>query len=196
MRQYPFVTLTSEMIDEATALVPATRVMRTVASKIDTLAGHLGEFAFAEHFYGSWRQHRVGRNRGQVDFPGIEIKTSAFPIRDTLNLLVREDYAAMRKPPFYVQVILDVPDKKADAVAPGTKAYVCGFASADEVDRSPLRDFGSKFGGSGDYRCHYIAIRDLHPIEELPQAYDNYAAFEGRLGAADLDTSRGRPPRP
>lgn len=176
LRSYPQVTLTLEMIEEATSLVPSTRVLRTVASGIDTLTGHLGEFAFAEYFFGDWRLHRVGRNKGQSDFPDVEIKTSAYPFRDTLNLLVREDYAAARKPPFYVQVIIDVPTSTADRIDAGTRAYVCGYARADEVDSSPLKDFRSKFGGPGGYRCHYIAIRDLHPIEHFAETYGRYRA--------------------
>jgi hypothetical protein len=172
MREYPSVTLTADMIEEASALIPVTRVMRTIASRIDTLTGHLGEFAFAEYSLGSWRKHRVGQNKGAVDFGDIEIKTSAFPFRDTLSLLVRQDYAAKRKPPFYVQVIVDVASKKAASIPPGTRAYICGFASAEEVDASPVMDFGSKFGGPGGYLCHHTTIRDLHPIQELRGAYD------------------------
>ncbi|MCD6336404.1 MAG: hypothetical protein J7M27_13955 [Candidatus Latescibacteria bacterium] len=159
------VILTEEMIEAARALISATRVRRTVASGIDTLTGILGEFAFAEYFYNDWRQNRVGENKGEVDFEGIEIKASAFPFSDRLNLLVREDYAQKRKPAFYVQIILDVPSRHADTIFPGTKALVCGWATAEEVDRAPKRDFGSKMGGRGGYSCHYIRISALHPME-------------------------------
>ena len=174
MREVPIVVLTDEMIADAKCLVPSAQVHRTVASKIDTLTGHLGEFAFAQYFWGDWRRHLVGQNKGDVDFPAVEVKTSAFPFRETLNLLVREDYAEKRKPPFYVQVIVDVDSPKADCIKPGTRAYICGYASAEEVDGSPLRDFGSKFGGRGGYRCHHIMIRDLHPIEGFADAYRRY----------------------
>jgi len=159
------VILTEEMIEAARALIPATRVRRTVASGIDTLTGILGEFAFAEYFYNDWRRNRVGENKGEVDFEGIEIKASAFPFSDRLNLLVREDYAQKRKPAFYVQIILDVPSRHADTIFPGTKALVCGWATAEEVDRAPKRDFGSKMGGRGGYSCHYIRISALHSME-------------------------------
>ena len=180
MREVPFVVLTSEMIDDATRLVPAAKVHRTTASKIDTLTGYLGELAFAQYFFGDWQRHRVGQNKGEADFPDIEVKTSAFPFRETLNLLVREDYAKKRKPPFYVQVIVAVDSPKADRIKPGTLAHICGYASADAVDRSPLKDFGSKFGGRGGYRCHYIMIRDLHPIEEFNEAYRRHRVSQGR----------------
>ena len=165
MRTYPTVILTKEMIQAAKALIPATEVHRTVASEIDTLTGILGEFVFSQYFYHDWRQHRVGENKGDVDFEDIEIKTSAFPFNDRLNLLVREDYAQKRKPPFYVQIIIDVPSRRADDISPGTKAYLCGWATAEEIGNAPKRDFGSKVGDRGGYRCHHIRITALHSME-------------------------------
>lgn len=165
--RYPHVIITPEMIAEATRLIPQTRVRRTVASGLDTLSGHLGEFAFAQYFFGYWRAHRVGKNRGESDFDQIEIKTSAFPLRPHLNLLVREDYAQKRHPSFYVQIILDIPSPRVRRIDPGTSAYLCGFATASEVNAAPKRDFGSKFGGAGGYRCHYIPILKLKPMERL-----------------------------
>lgn len=53
----------------------------------------------------------------------------------------------------------------------GTNAYICGYASSIDVDNSPKRDFGSKFGKSGGYLCHYIPISLLKPIEELKKNY-------------------------
>lgn len=174
MDNYPRVVLTSEMIEHAKMLVPQVQVNRTVASRIDTLAGNLGEFAFAQYFYGDWRMNRVGDNKGDVNFIDIEIKTSAFPFRDTLNLLVREDYAKKRKPPFYIQIIISVDDKKASEIHPNTIAYICGYASAYDVDRAPKRDMGSKFGGSGGYRCHFIQISKLNPMQSFARAYGEY----------------------
>lgn len=161
------VVVTKEMLNEATLLIPGTRVFRTVASKVDTLTGHIGEFAFAEYFFGDWRKNRVGKNRGETDFDNIEIKTSAYPFSEKLNLLVREDYAERRKPAYYVQIIIDVPSPKSETIPIGTHAYICGFASAAEVDKAPLRDFGSKLGGQGGYRCHYIQITNLRPVSEM-----------------------------
>jgi len=155
------------MIDEAQRLVPETEVKRTVASQIDTLTGHLGEMAFAKFHFGNWKLHTIGANKGKEDFPDIEIKTSAFPFRENLNLLVREDYAQKRKPKFYVQIILDTKSSRASSIEAGTSAIICGFAVSDEVDSAPLRDFGSKFGSRGGYRCHYVPIIELHSIENL-----------------------------
>lgn len=167
MGNYPFVIISSEMIEEATRLVPAARVERTVASKIDTLTGHLGEFAFAQYMFGDWKKHLVGKNKGQSDFEKYEIKTSAFPLNNKLNLLVREDYARKRKPDYYIQIIIDVPSHKAESIAPNTKAYLCGYATASEVDQAPLKDFGSKLSDAGGYKCHYISIAKLKPVEHL-----------------------------
>lgn len=172
MTKHPRIVLTAEMIEEARGLEPGIRVHRTQASSIDTLAGALGEFAFASWFANDWRAHEVGKNIGAVDFRGIvEVKTSAFPFSDTLNLLVREDYALKRKPPLYVQVIVNVASKKASNITPGTEAVISGFAYSEEVDAAPLRDFGSKYGGRGGYRCRYIQIRDLHPMADFQEAF-------------------------
>ncbi len=174
MKHYPSILITAEMIEEARRLIPFTRVNRTVASKIDTMTGHLGEFAFAQYFYGDWRKHRVGKNRGEIDFGDIEIKTSAFPFSERLNLLVREDYSVKRKPRFYVQIILDVRSRTAEIISPGTKAFICGFASAEEIDCAPLKDFGSKFGGRGGYRCRYISIKNLRPMQNFEAEYRKF----------------------
>jgi hypothetical protein len=166
-RSYPVVMITQEMIDEADRLIPGTKVERTIASRIDTLTGHLGEFAAAQFLFGDWRKHRVGKNKGEVDFSDIEVKTSAYPFSESLHLLVREDYARKRKPKFYVQVILDVNSETAQEILPHTKALLCGYATADEVDAAPLKDFGSKLGGKGGYQCRYIKIGRLHRISTL-----------------------------
>ncbi len=165
---YPFIVITQEMIDEAKRLVPQAEVARTVASKIDTLTGHLGEFVFAQFLFNDWKKNRVGKNKGETDFENIEIKSSAFPFNEKLNLLVREDYARKRKPQYYVQIIIDVASGKADAVAANTRAYLCGYASSEEVDKAPLKDFGSKLSDKGGYRCHFISIRQLKPMSSFP----------------------------
>jgi len=172
-RSYPAVIITQEMLDEANRLIPATKVERTIASKIDTLTGHLGEFVVAQFLFGNWRQHRVGKNKGETDFSDIEVKTSAFPFSESLHLLVREDYAKKRKPKFYVQVVLDVDSETATTLSPHTKALLCGYATAEEVDAAPLKDFGTKFGNNGGYRCHYIPITRLHHIQKLKKLYSN-----------------------
>lgn len=161
------ITITPEMLAEAQRLIPQTRVNRTVASPVDTLAGHLGEFAFAAYFFGDWRQHRVGQNKGEADFGDVEIKTSAYPFSEKLHLLVREDYAKKRKPAAYVQVIIDLPSPQAAEIFSGTTAILCGFADAAAVDAAPKKDFGSKFGSEGGYQCHFIRIDQLRPMAEL-----------------------------
>ncbi len=171
MKEYPIVIITQEMIDEARKLIDKVKVNRTIASKIDTLTGIIGEFVFAQYMYGNWRKNRVGENKGDVDFIDIEIKTSAYPFRDTLNLLVREDYALKRKPPYYIQIIIDVKDKKADNIIAGTKAFIAGWATNQEVDNAPKRDFGSKLSKYGGYKCFYIQIKNLHSMNRFKEEY-------------------------
>ena len=167
MEKYPAILLTQEMIDEAIRLIPCTQVNRTITSKIDTLTGHLGEFAFAQYMYNDWQKNFVGKNKGASDFGDFEIKTSAFPFNTKLNLLVRQDYAAKRKPRFYVQLIIDVNDTKADSIIAGTNAIICGYATCLEIDAAPLKDFGSKLSERGGYSCHYIPITSLRHVNEL-----------------------------
>ena len=171
MNKYEVITIIQEMINEATKLINSVKVNRTVASKIDTLTGILGEFVFAQYFYGNWQKHLVGKNKGQLDFKDIEIKTSAFPFRDSLNLLVREDYAKKRKPPFYIQIIINVDSKKADNIKAGTKAIISGWATYKDIENAPKRDFGSKLSNKGGYSCFYIPIKNLQPIHSFKEAY-------------------------
>jgi hypothetical protein len=167
----PEVIITKEMVDEAKALIEKVRVYRTQASEIDTLTGILGEFIFAQYFYNDWRKNRVGANKGEVNFYDVEIKTSAFPYNNKLHLLVREDYAEKRKPAFYIQIIISVESSKANNILPGTRAYICGFATSEELDSAPLKDFGSKYGQKGGYKCHYIPITKLNPMDEFRRRY-------------------------
>lgn len=168
MKRYS-IPITQEMLDEAKRLIPQTKVNRTRASEIDTLTGHLGEFIFAQWYYGDWKMHRVGTNKGKEDFPDIEIKTSSFPFSERLHLLVREDYAQKRKPKYYIQIIINVSSHTATSIPAGTTAIICGYATAEEVDSAPLKDFGSKIGDEGGYCCRNISIKLLHPIDELKQ---------------------------
>jgi len=167
VKDLPYITITKEMLEEATRMCPKVAVNRTKASEIDTLTGILGEYVFAAYYYGDWKKNSVGKNKGNVDFEDVEVKTSAFPLNEKLNLLVREDYAKKRKPKYYVQIIIDVSDPRANNIELGTKAYLCGFASAKEVDGSPLKDFGSKYNKDGGYKCHYISIGNLRSMIEF-----------------------------
>jgi hypothetical protein len=117
--------------------------------------------------FGDWKKNFVGKNKGENDFGIFEIKTSAFPFNSKLNLLVREDYARKRKPEYYVQIIIDVASHLADSIPANTRAFLCGFALSAEVDQAPLKDFGSKLADKGGYRCHYINIAKLKPMENL-----------------------------
>lgn len=167
--RYIDVAICAGMIEHARQIGEQVRVHRTVASPIDTLVGLVGEFAFAQWFLGDWRRHDALGTRGKADIDDrIEIKTSAFPFSAGLNLLVREDYAARRRPECYVQLIIDTPDRQARGLQPGWNCRLSGWATADEVDAAPLRDFGAKGGGRGGYRCRYISIRDLHPMGSFP----------------------------
>lgn len=174
------IIITQEMIDEANKLIKKVKVNRTITSNNDTLTGILGEFIFAQWYYGNWKKNKVGLNKGLSDFEDTEIKTSAFPFNKNLNLIVREDYAKKRKPPFYVQIIIDINSRESD-ITNGTKTYLCGWATSNEIDNAPKKDFGSKLSKNGGYESHYIPILNLHPMSEylkLHQIPNNYILFD------------------
>lgn len=167
--RYIDVPVTAEMLDFARGAEEEVRVHRTRASQIDSLTGLVGELAFAQWFLGDWKAHNVRDTKGRPDLLGkIEVKTSAYPFSERLNLLVREDYAQKRRPEFYVQVIVDTPDRNAQDILAGWNCRLSGWAAPEEVDSAPLKDFGAKGGGRGGYQCHFIAIKDLRPMESFP----------------------------
>lgn len=166
---YIDIPITEEMLETAHATIEHVKVDRTVASPYDTLTGLLGEMAVAQWFLGDWRKHDLVGTKGRPDIEDrIEVKTSAYPFRDTLNLLVREDYAEARKPEVYVQVIINIPTPDAKTIEVGTICRISGWATSDEVAKADLRDFGAKGGGKGGYRCRYIQIRSLHDMDTFP----------------------------
>jgi hypothetical protein len=104
-------------------------------------------------------------SKGKFDFKQFEIKTSASPFSERLHLLVREDYALKRKPPYYVQVILDTADNAL--ITAGTKAIICGYATHEEVITANKKDFGSKLSEKGGYNCYYLPVSKLSSIDKL-----------------------------
>lgn len=167
-KEFVRIAITESMLDYAHEIESEVKIHRTKASPQDSVIGILGEMAFAYWLKSDWRWHDPRRRRGLIDFEdSIEIKTSAFKFSRNLNLLVREDYALSRNPDFYVQVIIDGTVNVESKIEKGVDMILCGYATHEEVKKSPLRDFGSKFGGKGGYKCHYISIDYLHPMEEL-----------------------------
>jgi len=167
------IPISRGMLDYASEASKVTAVKRTIASPFDTLAGLLGELVFAEYIYNDFTQHNLYDTKGKADFFNeIEIKTSAFPFRENLNLLVRSDYAKKRKPLYYIQIILDIPSRNSKKIDIDTNGIICGYATSKDIDRAPLRDFGSKFGGYGGYECHFIPINRLKPIREVKKFID------------------------
>ena len=172
--KYIDIPVTAEMIYYANSIADDVKVNRTVASPIDTLTGLIGELAFGQWYLGDWRRHDAQATKGKVDFEDrIEVKTSAYPFSANLNLLVREDYAEKRWPEYYVQVIIDTPVRNVRTLEPGWNCRIAGWATSDDIDAAPLRDFGSKGGGRGGYRCRYIPISQLNPMVTFPvRAFD------------------------
>lgn len=165
---YIRIPVTDDMLKYAEEASKVTAVNRTIASPYDTISGLVGELVFAQLIYGDFRKHNLYDTKGRPDFfDEIEIKTSAFPFSEKLNLLVRQDYAVKRKPKFYVQVILDIENRNIRSLPSGIDGIICGYANHIDVDAAPLRDFGSKFGGKGGYRCHFIQVNKLRPIQDV-----------------------------
>ena len=162
------ILITEEMLEFAKSLESEVGIHRTKTSPLDSMIGILGEIAFAVWLKGNWSWHDPRLRRGQIDFDSsVEIKTSAFKFTPNLNLLVREDYAIARSPNFYVQVIIDIETKSQMRLEKDIQMFLCGYATHIEIQNAPLKDFGSKFGGRGGYKCHYIPLNKLHQMAML-----------------------------
>ena len=165
------IALTDGMLNYAKSVEQQIKVNRTIASPKDTIVGSIGELAFAQWFLGDYKNHDLTATKGKIDFfNSIEVKTSAFPYSEKLNLLVRNDYAKKRIPSVYVQIIIDINPKKIKELNlySGLICKLCGWASHNEVIKAPLKDFGNKWGGKGGYKCHFIPISKLNSMETFP----------------------------
>lgn len=161
------------MLEEAARLSPTVQVARTQESEVDTLGGILGEFAFAEWFTGDWRgTHEVGRNKGRADFGGIvEVKASVYPFRETLHLVVREDYGGKPKP-LYVQVIISTATTAKKSIVPGTPAILCGYAYHEDVATAKLSRMAMGGGRYTGYQAFQIPIGNLRSMDGFRAAYE------------------------
>jgi len=175
----PIIELTAEHIDAAQALVPANRVHRTRVSPVDTLGGILGEFAFAQWLTGDWRKHEVGSNKGKADLLGlVEVKTSIYPFKETLNLVIREDYGAKFKD-VYVQNIINVADGYRKDIVPGTQAIICGFATHEEATSKPAQPMTMRGGMKTPYGVFTVPISQLRPMSEFKDFFQRLAREKG-----------------
>lgn len=163
----PVILITAEMLTAARQLEEQVRVHRTRVSTVDSLGGILGEFAFAQWLFGDWRRHEVGDNKGRADLlDAIEVKTSIYPFRETLNLVIREDYGAKFKP-VYVQLIIDVRDPKEKLIVPGLPVILCGFASHAEATAGPAEQMPMGGGRMTPFKAFTTPISRLHPMADF-----------------------------
>lgn len=175
----PIVELSSEQIAAAEALVPANQVRRTRVSPVDTLGGILGEFAFAQWLTGSWQNHEVGTNKGKADLVGlVEIKTSIYPFKETLNLVIREDYGAKFKD-FYVQIIINVKDSYRKEIVPGTQAIICGYATHQQATSTPAQPMTMRGGMKTPYKVFTVPIAMLTPMDGFREHLASIAHTKG-----------------
>lgn len=155
----------------------ARQIRRTRASPADAYIGVLGELVWARLRYGDIGRLDTLSTRGKADDVSagaqIEVKTSKTAVHERAHLMVRKDYARARQPTAYVLVL--IPEGQPEGEE--TCAFVCGWATHEEVLRSPLRErYSHKTGAAQGYRCHEIAARDLHPIRTLLAALSRDAA--------------------
>tara|TARA_R110000782_G_scaffold37229_1_gene88187 strand:+ start:151 stop:666 length:516 start_codon:yes stop_codon:yes gene_type:complete len=166
------------MLAEAERLSPEVRVARTRMSPVDTLGGILGEFVLAQWLTGDWQNHEVGKNKGRADLFGlIEVKTSIFPFRENLNLVVREDYGDKFKE-VYVQNIIDVESRDNKTIKPGTRAVICGFATHDQATSKPPREMNMGWR-STPYKAFQTPISELQPMAGFQEFLRKVAAEKG-----------------
>ncbi len=182
----PVVEITADMLEAAAALVRETQVNRTRVSPVDTLGGILGEFAFAHWLTGDWRNNEVGSNRGKADLFGlIEIKTSVYPFRESLNLVIREDYGAKFKD-VYVQHIINVSDAYRKDIVPGTQVIVCGYATHAQATSKPPEPMTMKGGAKTPYGVFKTPISALQPMAGFRPFFEALAREKGvTLGYRD-----------
>lgn len=174
----PVVQITEEMLDEAERLSESVRVHRTRTSPVDTLGGILGEFAVAQWLTGDWKNHEVGANKGKADLLGlIEVKTSVFPFRENLNLVVREDYGSRFKD-LYVQNIIDVQSRDNKLIKPGTRVVICGFATHEQAISQPPREMNMGWRKT-PYKAFQTPISDLQPMAGFRTALKEVADKNG-----------------
>ncbi len=66
-----------------------------------------------------------------------------------------------------MQIILDILNTKIEMITTGTKAFICGYATHDQIINADKKDFGSKLSDKGNYNCYYLPVSKLSPVEEL-----------------------------
>lgn len=171
----PILEITREQIEAAEALVPANQVRRTRVSPVDTLGGILGEFAFAQWLTGDWRNNEVGTNKGKADLFGlVEIKTSIYPFKETLNLVIREDYGAKFKD-VYVQNIINVKDAFRKEISPGTQVIICGYTTHEQATSTPAQPMTMRGGMQTPYKVFKVPINQLSPMDGFRKHLQNIA---------------------
>jgi hypothetical protein len=166
MREYPVVEITHEMLDHAVTLVHTVRAVRSDLSALEAIVTVLGEFVVAEHLFSDWRKHQVETHYGSHGRP--EVTTVAEPFDEKLHIHVRDEHVAKRKHSHHIMVVLDISDPKVLVIRPGTRAYVCGFATPEQMGRAPHKVMGGKIGGWGGSKYRRLRVLDLHPMHGLP----------------------------
>jgi hypothetical protein len=153
------------------------KVWRTQTSPVDSLAGAIGEIAFAKWFYGDWKKNEIGANKGRTDFEDlIEVKASVFPLSNKLNLPIREDYAKARCPALYVWCCIDIPTRHHKEIQPGLYVAIVGWTTGMKANSAPL----GFMGWVRSYRCHLTPVPELEIMETFAKAVE-----DARRGGAD-----------
>lgn len=166
----PRIKITKAMLGFARKMEKDVKVLRTKTSPVDSLAGVIGELAFAQWFYGTWKKNEVGINKGNADFEGlVEVKTSVFPLSNDLNLPIREDYAKSRCPPLYVWCCIDVPSRHDKQIRPGLEVAIVGWTTGKKAHSAPLRNMG----WVSSYKCHLTPVPELEVMKGFANAFEH-----------------------
>lgn len=180
----PKIKITMAMLAFAKKKEKEVNVSRTKTSPVDSLAGAIGEIAFAKWFYGDWKKNEVGLNKGRADFEGlIEVKASVYPLSNRLNLPIREDYARSRFPALYVWCCIDIPTRYNKEIRPGLYVAIVGWTTGEKAHAAPL----GYMGWVRSYQCR------LTPVPELQTMQTFAKAVEG--ARRDVAGSTGSTPR-
>jgi hypothetical protein len=92
------------------------------------------------------------------------VKTSIYPFKETLNLVIREDYGAKFKD-VYVQNIINVKDSYRKDIVPGTHVIICGFATHEQATSIPAQPMTMRGGMKTPYKVFTVPISKLSPMD-------------------------------
>ncbi len=166
---YIDIEITPEMLAAADEFVLNVMKARATVTTRSPQTFLIAEFAFAQWFLGDWRRHNFRETNCETNFmDSTEIRSSARPFRNTLNLLAKQPYVDRRNADYYVCVIIDAPVIHPTEIQAGWICKICGWETNAKVKRALKRDVGKGNDRYAGYKSYAILISDLQPMSTFP----------------------------